>query len=417
MSKFLYVLKRVFIHNWRMKLGAVVFAFILWSFMIASTNPYMSKTFSNIPVTYTAAEELKQSNLTTTVPLSELLKTAEITASAPADALQYLTENMIQASVDLSSIKTPGEYTLQVNAIPMLKDCKITKVNPSSVTVVVEEIISKEVPVEVRVTGDEKDWLYYGEPVLSETFVTVRGAQSNVEEVAKAVCTVDIGDMTASAKASYKVTFVNEKDEEQQSNLFSGVPSVIVEMPVYPKKLVSVDTSAIQNTTTGLAEGYKITNVSVEPASVNLAGDMDLLEAINSVTLETIELDNASGDMIVEVSVKLPDGVIAAIPAKVQVQLTIAQPEIHNTYSAVKVATKNLDDGLKAKIDPANIDVDVSGTEEALAAFSASKLKPFVDLSGLTRGVHENVPIKFENEPDLGVKVVAAPLTVTVTIS
>ncbi|MEA5002426.1 MAG: CdaR family protein [Christensenella sp.] len=417
MSRFIDVLKRVFIHNWKMKVGAVVFAFILWSFMIASTNPYMSKTFASIPVTYTAADELKQNNLTTTVPLSDLLKTAEVTASAPADALQYLTENMIQASVDLSSIKTPGEYTLQVNAIPMLKDCKITKVTPSSITVVVEEIVSKEVPVEVKTTGSEKDWLYYGEPVLSEAFVTVTGAQSNVEKVAKAVCTVDIGDLTESAKASYKVSFVNDKDEEQESNLFSGVPSVIVEMPVYPKKLVAIDTTAIQNTTTGLAAGYKITNVSVEPASINLAGDMELLEAISSVTLDTITLDNASGDMIVEASVKLPDGVIAAVPAKVQVQLTIAQPEEHSIYSAVKIATKNLNDGLSAKIDPANIDIDVSGTEEALAAFSASKLKPFVDLSGLTKGVHENVPVKFENEPDLGVKVAATPATVTVTIS
>ena len=417
MNKILDVIKRIFVHNWKMKVGAVAFAFILWSFMIASTDPYMSKTFESIPVTYTAADELKQNNLTTTVPLSDLLKTAEVTASAPTSALQYLNENMLQASIDLSNIKTPGEYTLQVDVKPLLEKCNITKVNPSSVTVVVEEIVSKEVPVEVKLAGTEKDWLYYGEPVLSETYVTVTGAQSNVENVAKAVCTVDIDEAKESVKGSYKVTYVNDKGEEVGNNLFSGVPSVIVEIPVYQKKSVAIDTAAIQTTTTGLADGYKITGVSVEPASVDLAGELDTLEAIGSVTLEPIELDNASGDMIVEASVKLPDGVIAAVPAKVQVQLTIAQPEEKRTYSAVKIAYKNLADGAKAKIDPENIDVEVLGTEEAFQSFSASKLKPFVDLSGLTKGVHENVQVKFENEPDLGVKVAASPATVTVTIS
>ena len=417
MSKFLEIIRRIFVYNWKMKLGALVFAFILWSFMIASTNPYMSKTFTDIPVTYTGADELKQNNLTTTVPLPELLKTAEVTASARTNALQYLNENMLQVDVDLSNIKTAGEYTLKVEGHTTLRESNVSRVNPSSITITVEEIVSKDVPVEVQFTGDEKDWLYYGEPVLSETSVTVTGAQSNVEKVAKAVCEVDIGELTESTKASYKVTYVNDKGEEVGNNLFSGVPSVIIEMPVYPQKSVPIDTEAIQNQATGLAEGYKITGVSVEPASINIAGRLEDLEAVNSATLEPISLDNASGDMIVEASVKLPDGVVAAVPSKVQVQLTIAQPEEQKTYSAVKLTYKNLADGLTAKIEPANIDVDVSGTQEAFQTFSASKLKPFVDLSGLMKGVHENVPVKFENEPDLGVRVTANPATVTVTIS
>ncbi|CAK7021416.1 MAG: hypothetical protein DELT_03311 [Desulfovibrio sp.] len=115
---------------------------------------------------------------------------------------------------------------------------------------------------------------------------------------------------------------------------------------------------------------------------------------------------------------KLPEGVIAATPGKVQVQFTITQPELSQTYSAMRVAARNLeDDGFDVSVAPSAVDVTVYGTQAALNDFSASKLKPFVDLTGLGKGIHQNVPVKFENEPDLGVRPVASSATATVTIS
>ena len=416
MSKFVAVIKRLFVQNWKMKLIALIFAIILWSFVIAEDNPYKTKTFRDFPVTYAAADELRQKDLTTSKPLTEILSTVTVTAQARADALQYLNENMIQVTVDLSSIDGVGEYTLRVEGKSTLKDT-IVNVEPSTVTVDVEEMVPISVPVDVQLTGQQEGF-YYGEPVLENGTVEVVGARSNVESVAKAVCRIDVENMTEPTTASYSVVYEDSDGNVLPTNNFTGSGSVIVEVPVYPQKEVPVDLETVRGTTSGLAEGYEITNVTIEPQSVKIAGKLEDIDPVKSVSLEQITLDNASGDTIVEANVKLPEGVIAATPGKVQVQFTITQPELSQTYSAMRVAARNLeDDGFDVSVAPSAVDVTVYGTQAALNDFSASKLKPFVDLTGLGKGIHQNVPVKFENEPDLGVRPVASSATVTVTIS
>lgn len=418
MNKVVALLKRLFVENWKMKLIALIFAFVLWSFVIAENNPSKTKIFKDIPVTFTAADELKQKGLTSTVPLNELLSTASsVTAQAPATALQFLNENMIQLTVDLSSINDVGTYTLPVKGKTTLTQGSIPVVEPATVTITVEEIITKEVPVDVQITGDQSDTLYYGEPLIEPQNVKVTGSRSNVEQVAKAVCTIDVSKMTEPTTASYSVTYVKADDTSLPGNLFAGSTSVIVELPVYPVKEVGIDTEAVKNTVKGLAPGYQITNIMLEPQTIKIAGKQEDIDKITALTLEPITLENATTDITVEAAVPLPEGVVATIPAKVQVKLSISQPELEKVYAGKKIAYKNLGDGLSAQIEPASIDISVYGTQNAYDSFTSSMLKPFVDLSGLGSGVHTGIPVKFENEPDLGVRAVPAVATVTVTIS
>ena len=109
--------------------------------------------------------------------------------------------------------------------------------------------------MEVKLTGDQKDWLYYGQPVLDEANVSVSGSKSNVEKVSKAICYINIDSMETSTKESYKVTLVDSNGNELSGDLFTGVPSVIVEMPVYPKKDVPIDTEAVKSSITGACVG------------------------------------------------------------------------------------------------------------------------------------------------------------------
>ena len=419
MSKVVDIIKRIFVNNWKMKLIALIFALVLWSFMIAETNPPKSKVFKDIPVTFTAADELKQKGLTSTVPLSELLKSVTVEAETNADALQYLNENMIRATVDLSSINDVGEYTLPVKATSTFSQSTIVSKDPETVTITIEEIASREVPVEVKLTGDQKDWLYYGQPVLDEANVSVSGSKSNVEKVSKAICYINIDSMETSTKESYKVTLVDSNGNELSGDLFTGVPSVIVEMRVYPKKDVPIDTEAVKSSITGLASGFEISKLTVDPETVSIAGTLENIDPVTSVSLEPIDLEGAQGDMIIEAKVKLPEGVIAATPSTVKLQLSISQPEIMRTYSAKEIRARNLEDGLTASISPTAIDINVYGTQEVYDTndITSSKIKPFVDLTGLSKGVHENVPVKFENEPDLGVRLEPSQATVTVTIT
>lgn len=417
MNKVLDFLKRLFVDNWKMKLIALVFAFVLWSFMITETNPPKSKIFHDIPVTFTATEELRLKGYTTTELLSDVLKGVTVEAETNADALQYLNENMIRASVDLSSINGEGEYTLPVQATSTLSQSRIVRVEPSTVTIVVEEIVSKDVPIEVQMIGTKEDWLYYGEPILENPMLEISGARSDVEAVGKAICYVDINGLESSVKQSYPVTLVDVDGSEVSSDTFTGVAAAIVEIPIYPIKEVTVDAEAAKENVTGIPDGYEITNFEVSASVVNIAGPLDKLEGIDAVELDPISVEE-TGEIVIDVPVSLADGIVAAIPAQLRVTMTVEQPEIMRNYPAKRIGITNLEPGLHAVVRPESIDVEVYGTQSAFddKDITSDKILPFVDLSGLGVGTHKNIALKFENEPDLGVRLQPSQLTVEVVI-
>lgn len=409
-------LKAVFTRNVGMKIGALAFAFLLWSFVITDSNPMREKVFRDIPVTFTNAESLKEQNLTTSQPLAEILTTATVTVQARANNLQYVTDSIINITVDLSAINDVGEYTLRLQGATTTSVGTITKIQPETITLGVEEIVTRDVPVEVQYVGDRQEGLYYGTPVISSNTVAATGSRSNLQDVAKAVCYVDIDGASTSIKASYPVTFLDSAGREMDSNRFSGIPSVIVEVPIYPQKEVPLDQNAIRSVINGLPDGYEVQSMELVPETVQVAGAQETLDAINSVTLEPINLDGKTGEITLTARAVTPEGAIAVTPTEVEVHLSVAQPVVSATYDAMDVGVKNLGDGLQAALSPASIDITATGTQEALGGIHASDIHPFVDLGGLTAGTH-TVQVKFENLPDLGVTLEPSVAEITVTIT
>jgi len=409
-------LKKIFTRNLGMKIGALAFAFLLWSFVITDTNPMREKVFRDIPVTFTNAESLKERNLTTSQPLSELLPTATVTVQARAQNLQYVTDSIINVTVDLSPVTDVGEYTLRLQGATTTTIGTIVKIQPETITLSVEEIVTRDVPVEVQVVGDKQDDLYYGAPVISSSTVQATGSRSNLQDVAKAVCYVDIDDVDSSIKASYPVTFLDSADREIPSDRFSGIPSAIVEVPIYPQKEVPVDANAILAGISGIPEGYEIQSITLSPETVQVAGSQEVIDRISSIELEPLSLENRTGEVVLSAEVDAPDGVIAVTPAEVEVHLSVVQPQGSATYDAMDVGIKNLGDGLEASLEPASIDITATGAQEALDDIHASDILPFVDLAGLSEGTH-TVQVKFENLPDLRVTLAPSQTEVTVTIT
>ena len=401
-------------NNFWMKIAALGFAAILWVFVIAETNPPRMKDFESIPVTFTGVEQLKEKGLTSAKDLNKIITSARATVDAQTDQLKYLKEDNITLTVDLSGISGPGEYQLPIRGKSTAGN--VTSITPSNVALVVEDIVTGELPVEVQMVGDKKDTLYYGEPRMSKNTVTVSGARSNVEKYAKAVCYLDIEDLTGPVTESKNASIMDSGGNIVDDNDFVGeLPSVIVSLDVYPKKEIPIDTQTVTGTITGVAPGYQIDGVVLEPASIEVAGPQEVLEKIINVTLEPITLMNATVDSTLHASVIIPDGVIAMEPREVEATIQISMILENRVYEAVDVGIKNLGSGLKCTLMPASIDVAVTGSQEAMAKISASQIKPFVDLSGLGEGTH-TATVKFENAPDIGAAVSTSSYTIQVKL-
>jgi YbbR domain-containing protein len=386
-------------NNFWMKVAALGFAAALWVFVIAETNPSRMKEFKDIPVAFTGVQELSDRGLTSTADLSRLISQADVTVDAQTDLLKYLTDESISLTVDLTGITTPGDYKLPIRGKSTAGN--VTAINPSDITVTIEDVVSTVLPVEVQLVGDKNPSLYYGEPRLSKKTVAVSGARSNVEKFAKAVCYLDIEDLTGPVTESKNTVIMDAGGNiVDKSNIGTELASVIVSLDVYPKKEVPIDTAKVMQSITGLAPGYQIDGVVLGPASVEFAGPQEVLDAITSADLENIILNNAMVDASLKVPVIVPDGVVSCVPTEVAATVQISQILESHTYQAVDVGVKNLGSGMRYSLTPQSIDVTVTGSQEALDNIKSSQIKPFVDLAGLGVGTH-NVTVKFEDAPDL----------------
>lgn len=414
MKEFLKLLFGIVKNNFWMKVAALGFAALLWVFVISETNPSRIKEFDSIPVTFSGVEELKDKGLTSVQDLNNIISSASATVDAETDQLKYLKEDNITLTVDLSGISGPGEYDLPIRGKSTAGN--VTSINPSDVTVVVEDIVTSELPVEVQMVGDKKDTLYYGEPLLSKNTVEVSGARSNVEKYAKAVCYLDIEDLNGPVTESINAAIMDSNGNIVDDNDFVGeLPKVIVSLDIYPKKEIPIDTQAVTGSITGVASGYQIDGVILDPASIEVAGPQDVLDKVTKVNLEPITLNNATMDSNLQASVIVPDGVIVIEPGEVEATIQISMILVNRIYPAVDVGVKNLGSGLRCTLMPASIDVTVTGSQEALEKISASQIKPFVDLSGLSEGTH-TATVKFENAPDIDATITSSSDAVQVKL-
>lgn len=409
-------LRAGFTQNIGMKIGSLIFAFLLWCYVATNENPLRTRTLSNVPVTYVGAEDMRARSLSSSEPFADVLNTVNINVQVETQYLPSTTSDLMSASVDLTGITEPGEYTLPVSVTTNANFITILNVMPSNVTLTIEESTQKEVPVEVQLIGAENADLYYGTPRLSQNTIDVQGPRTAIEQVARAVCSVDVSGLEQSITATHTLTLYNASGEEIPLTSFTGVPAVIVEVPIYPTKTVKVDVDRVKSQVTGVAEGYEITGVTVYPPRVEIAAAQEVLETVSSVITESISLEDASDDVTLDnVDILLPDDVYISLPAEVQVRLSISAVESEKSYPGVDMEIKNLVEGMSATVQPEALDVTASGPELVVNGIRADQILPFVDLSGYEAGTYE-VPVKFENEGDLGVTLTPSVDSVTVVI-
>lgn len=413
---FLRWLKGAFTKNMGMKIGSLVFAFLLWCYVVTVNNPIRVKTLSDVPVSYVGADEMRSRGLTPAMPFYDYLNTVNVTVQVRSEYMSSTTSDLMQATADLTGITEPGEYTLPIRVTSLADFVTISSAMPSNVTVNIEQSVEKQVPIEVQLEGTLDPDLYYGVPKPSQSTISLSGPRSGIEEVSRAVCTVDVQGLTQTTTATHTLTLVDQNGDEIPSTLFSGVPSVIVEIPIYPERVVDLDTSRIEEAITGVPEGYEVTNVTVEPASVEIAGPQDVIDAVQTLSVEGLDLDGATSDTTFDnVQLILPDQVVAAVPESVSVRVEVKEQSAEKSYSGVQVTIKNMGEGMVATLQPSAVDVTVEGGAAAVNAIREVSVRPFVDLDGLGPGTH-TVEIKFESEADYGVTMTPSARTVQVTI-
>jgi YbbR domain-containing protein len=319
-------------NNLLLKIMAVLFAVVLWSYVLAQTNPVREKSVDNVSVSYVnIADGLAISNT-----LSQIVSTVDVSFEVKQNDIKYVNSSSVKASVDLSNISEPGEYTFEIQAESQYGNAVI--VSPKTVTLYIDQYVTHSLPVTAETSGSVPDGYYASDPVFEPDTVTVSGAASDVNLAERAICPIDLTGLTGWDKKSMEVTVLDGEDNALNSKLFSdGLPSVIVGMDILPVKTVPVDVASAIIGQDGLAPGYEIKDIECDPATVRIIGSAEALAGVTSIPLAPYSVSGASSDVVVPLAYQPPEGITVLDTEYAQVTVTIREKTASQIFKGVGI--------------------------------------------------------------------------------
>jgi len=373
--------------NYRTFLWAFALAISVWIAAVTGADPDETRLLPD-PV---AVEIVGQDP--TLVINSDIPKEVEISLRAPVSVWRVLDADpsLVRVILDLSGLSA-GEHTselqIQVDARPV----QILSASPKSVTFSLEPLATQTLPVDATLSGEAAIGYQTGEVEIDPVNVVVAGAQSQVEKVARTRVSVNFDGVRENVDRTLKVEVLDSKGQPVEGITVTP-ESIHVTLPVSQQGGYR-DVAVKVITTSRVASGYRLTDISVFPPVVTVfATNPELVTNLPGV-VETAPLDlqNAKDDINTRLSLNLPEGVSIVGDQTVLIQAGVSAIESSVTLAGEKVEIIGLENGLTAVASPLTVDVIVSGPLPLLDTLTRQDVRITVDLTGLAVGTHQVTP-------------------------
>lgn len=287
--------------RWLSMLLAVLVSFGLWLYVVTVENPEDERTLSNIPVVFTGEDLLRQNN--------ELLITSDnvptgiaLTFSGKRSELIKLSENKadLVVNVDVSNLRNAQEYTFSYDltdiGLPSTAtdwDLTLVKGEPKNVTIAVEKLDRKTIPVKVLTEVDIVEGYAADRMEQNYSEIVIEGPVNSVSRVsyAQAILRRENVDQTITSNLSYQLMDEAGEMVEDQA-ITSDVTEIEVTLPILLYKDVPLEAPLVE----GGGAAAKDTVVEIQPKTVRLSGDPAILESLQSIKLSAIDLSGLMTD-------------------------------------------------------------------------------------------------------------------------
>lgn len=285
------------------KIFAIILAVILWLYVMNEQNP---------PIESWVTLPLEARNVATSYVLDDVPESVRVKVRGPRSIVAGLINRELTAYVDVKGLGE-GRHNLKVTpALP--SNLEVVEVSPERVQIQIETVVSREVPVEARLTGAPAKGTLTGKVTIASEKVTVEGPRKLIETVEKVMVPVDLAGKNADIAVDSQLIPVNNKGKEVQG------------LTIYPEKTrvtvvlmaaVVKKTLDVKPVTQGeLPAGFIIKSIITQPEKVEVSENTPgkTIEKLDAVYTEPVMLADINKDTNKEVRLQLPEGVSGTPP-------------------------------------------------------------------------------------------------------
>ncbi|EFR99409.1 hypothetical protein AJQ09_09905 [Listeria seeligeri] len=425
------MMDRILNNKWSIRIIALLLAAILFTSVHASnkdttsfstTSSSDSEVIENVPV--------KVYYDKTNLYISGVPETVTVTISGPRSIVQSAKAQQdftVYADLKNASIGTQ-EVKLQVKD---LSDRLKVKIDPASVSVNVQEKVTKKFSVDVELSKSViADGYQAGTPIIDPKKVSITGAKDTIEQIAYVKATLEDdgnhkSEFTDKATVSVFDSNLNKLDVDvspQEVEVTVPVEKVGKSVPIKIKQEGTPESD------------IEISSMTPDKSEVVVVGDDAVLDKIKEIEIP-IDVSKIKADTVKEVTVPVPNGAKSVQPTTIEVKIKTIKKSEANTETNTSDNNKNDDtdsddstkddsgdndtkisksfsniqvymSGLKSTLDaqmitPANgkVSVTITGEKKTIDGISAKDLSVIANLSKGKAGDY-SIPLELNGLPD-----------------
>jgi len=370
--------KNEILRDTTIKVLSLVFATLLWFYVITEQNPVVPKDIT-IPVRIINMMALSKNDLVMVDSPDSFSITLKL--KGKKEVLDGVNQNSLTAYADLSNYTVAGENNIPVIINGLPEGVTVTSRSDHSIRVNLDKKVVAQRPIMVNITGNPLGGMANLTPVLSPSEVVLTGAESIVAKVAAVRVDVDIAGVDANVNKQLPVRLLDETGKDVKGiQLDTQWVNVIV--PVANTKRVPIQL-VLEGTP---AEGYMIADKIIQPREILVTGNQQALDQLTVINSVKIPVTNLSADLSIPIALDLPEGVQlvnAREPLKAVIDI---QKVITSTIEISTIEFRNLDEKYIVSDSPArNIKVLVRGPEDLVNA-AVGTVTLYVDMTNAKEG-------------------------------
>lgn len=361
-------------------IASLLASFLLWAYMTSTEEIPIDRTFK-VPVVFQGAEELRSSR--GLIITGADVDTVTVQVRGSRGNIGHLHGSDLVAEVDVSGILQSREmeanYTIVWPSSVDQSDVSIIGKSPETIQFSVVQESAKTVEVKGVFSGSVAEG-YTADPIVVEpSTITLYGPESELKNVSNA-CVYISREQVDTTLGPIKSTYVlldENGNEIPMQEMTSDHDTVTVTLPVLMKKELPL--------TVNLREGAGATAdncvVTVEPKSIEVAGDKMILENMNQLVVGTVDLSDFASSYENTFTIPL-DNALRNLTGTTEatVKITIRGLETKeietNNISVTGVKT-----GLRPELMTTTLNVKVRAPTDVLAKITADNVRVVVDLS------------------------------------
>lgn len=287
----------------------LLIACAMWVYVMTDQNPIVERSVE----VHLQQNNLPNNMMVFNAPEKILVRVRGSRTQVMADNL----DKQISASINLKNI-TEGQQSLPITVT--YAGGEVVTVTPKEVSIYVDTVSEKKVPVTTRIVGAVSSDMTIGTSVITPPEVTLRGATHRIDKVNKVVAPIDVTDHTGSFEAESDLVAVS--DDGYDIPNMRIIPERVMVQATMVSQMLSTNVPVKLVMTGELPKGIVVTKTEILPESIRITAPPSVLKELKEVKTKPMDISKLDGSMVSAVELDLPEKLIPELRT-VQVRISV----------------------------------------------------------------------------------------------